>query len=110
MSGEAAETENVLAQFMIAYEADYVTPDGRLVIDDPEIRQALVKAIDRYAAIYRKGSTTPDSLTWADSGNNERFLAQSVVMTPNMSLSIPNALKSERSTTTTRTLRPSNGH
>jgi multiple sugar transport system substrate-binding protein len=96
MSGEAADTENVLNQFMIAYEADYVTPDGRLVIDDPEIRQALVKAIDSYTAIYRKGCTPPDSVTWADIGNNERFLAQAVVMTPNLSLSIPNALKSER--------------
>jgi multiple sugar transport system substrate-binding protein len=35
-------------------------------------------------------------VTWADIGNNERFLAQAVVMTPNLSLSIPNALKRER--------------
>ena len=83
-------------QFLIAYEADYVTPDGRLVIDDPEIRQRLVKAIDSYTAIYRKGCTPPNSVTWADIGNNKAFLAQSVVMTPNQSLSIPNALKSER--------------
>ena len=83
-------------QFMIAYEADYVTHDGKLVIDDPEIRQRLVKAIDSYTAIYRKGCTPPDSVTWADIGNNEAFLAQAVVMTPNHSLSIPNALKSER--------------
>ena len=96
MSAEAADTENAFGEFMTAYEADYVTPDGRLVIDEPEIRQALIKAIDSYTAIYRKGCTPPDSVTWADSGNNERFLAQSVVMTPNLSLSIPNALKSER--------------
>ena len=35
-------------------------------------------------------------MTWPDIGNNKAFLAQSVVMTPNLSLSIPNALKSER--------------
>jgi multiple sugar transport system substrate-binding protein len=35
-------------------------------------------------------------VTWADSGNNERFLAQAAVMTPNLSLSIPNALRRER--------------
>jgi multiple sugar transport system substrate-binding protein len=96
MSVEAADTENGFGQFVIAYGADYVTSDGRLVIDQPEIRQALVKAIDSYTAIYRKGCTPPDSVTWADIGNNERFLAQAVVMTPNLSLSIPNALKSER--------------
>jgi multiple sugar transport system substrate-binding protein len=96
MSAEAADTENVFGEFVKAYGADYVTPDGWLTIDDPEIRQALVKAIDRYTAIYRKGCTPPDAVTWGDSGNNERFLAQAVVMTPNLSLSIPNALKRER--------------
>ena len=36
------------------------------------------------------------SLTWGNPGNNEAFLAQRVVMTPNETLSIPNALKRER--------------
>ncbi len=48
---------------MAAYEADYVTRDGRLVIDDPEIRQRLIKAMDSYTAIYRKGCTPPDSVS-----------------------------------------------
>jgi multiple sugar transport system substrate-binding protein len=84
-------------QFLAANEADYVTRDGELVIDDPEIRQRLIAAIEAYTAIYREGCTPPDSATW-DSGadNNERFLDQTVVMTVNESLSIPNALKSER--------------
>ena len=96
MSIEAADTGNAFGQFQIAYGADYVTPDGRLVIDEPGIRQGLVKAIDSYTAIYRKGCTPPDSMTWPDIGNNKAFLAQSVVMTPNLSLSIPNALKGDR--------------
>ena len=60
MSVEAADTENGFGQFQIAYGAGYVTPDGRLVIDEPEIRHQLVKAIDTgYTAIYRKGCTHP---------------------------------------------------
>ena len=39
MSVEAADTDYQFFQFVAAYEADYVTRDGRLVIDDPEIRQ-----------------------------------------------------------------------
>jgi multiple sugar transport system substrate-binding protein len=96
MSIEAADTDNAFRQFMIAYGADYVTPDGRLIIDEPEIRQRLIKAMDSYTAIHRKGCTPPDSVSWPDIGNNKAFLAQSVVMTPNLSLSIPNALKGER--------------
>jgi multiple sugar transport system substrate-binding protein len=83
-------------QFKSAYEADYVTLDGRLVIDDPEIRQRLVEAIDSYTAIYRKGCTPPGSVAWGYRDNNEQFLAQTVVMTPNETLSAVNALKIDR--------------
>jgi multiple sugar transport system substrate-binding protein len=96
MSGQAFDTWFQFHQFLSAYEADYVTPDGHLAIDDPEIRRRLIKAIDSYTTVYRKGCTSPDSLTWGNPGNNEQFLAQAVVMTPNETLSIPNALKRER--------------
>ena len=96
MSAEANDTTFQFFQFVYAYDADYVTRDGKLVIDDPEIRRRLVKAIDSYTAIYRKGCTPPDSVTWDDRGNNRAFLAETVVMTTNNTLSIPNALKRER--------------
>jgi multiple sugar transport system substrate-binding protein len=84
-------------QFKSAYEADYVTPDGRLVIDDAEVRQRLVKAIDSYTAIYRKGCTPPDSVAWDKwYDNNKRFLDQVFVMTPNETLSAVNPLKHDR--------------
>ena len=96
MSAVAADTQDQFLQFLAADDADYVTREGKLVIDDPEIRQRLVKAIDSYTAVYRKGCTPPDSVNWTDAGNNKAFLAQTVVMTPNLSLTIPGALKRER--------------
>ena len=60
MSVEANDTKDQFFQLVHAYEADYVTRDGRLVIDDPEVRQRLVRAIDAYTAIYRKGCTPPE--------------------------------------------------
>ena len=94
MSGKF-DTELQVDQFRDAYGADYVTRDGRLVIDDLEVRRKLIKAIDSYAMIYRKGCTPPNSLTWDGRGNNQAFLTQAVVMTVNDTLSIPNALKHE---------------
>ena len=47
--------------------------------------------MDSYTAIYRKGCTPPDAVNWGSLENNERFLAQAVVMTPNDTLSILNA-------------------
>jgi multiple sugar transport system substrate-binding protein len=96
MSAEGADTQDQFFQFVAAYDADYVTREGKLVIDDPEIRRRLVQAIDSYTASYRKGCSPPDAVTWTESGNNQAFLAQRVVMTPNLSLSIPGALKRER--------------
>jgi multiple sugar transport system substrate-binding protein len=96
MSTESIDTSNGIWQFMYAYDADYVTRDGRLVIDEPEVRRRLIKALDGYTAVYRRGCTPPDSVTWDSYGNNALFLAQTTVMTVNQTLSIPNALKRER--------------
>ena len=48
--------------------------------------------MDSFTAVYRKGCTPPNSVTWGDAGNNKAFLAQTVIMTPNMTLSIPGVL------------------
>ena len=99
MSAKANDTRIQFEQFMQAYDANYVTREGKLIIDDPEIRRRLIKTMDSYTAIYRKGCTPPDSIDWTTSGNNNnnaRFLARVVVMLPNDTLSIPNALKRER--------------
>jgi multiple sugar transport system substrate-binding protein len=97
MSGQAADTQNQFFQFLAAYEADYVTRDGRLGIDDPGVRGKLIEAIDAYTAVYRRGCTPPSSITWnSNLDNNMQFLSQTVVMVLNDTLSIPNALKRER--------------
>ena len=97
MSEEPSETWVQFLQFVAAYDADYVTADGRLVIDQPEVRQNLVRAMEAYTSLYHKGCVPPDAVSWVTGAyNNQQFLAQTVVMTPNETLSIPNALKAER--------------
>jgi multiple sugar transport system substrate-binding protein len=96
MSVLADGTQFEFFHFVAANQADYITRDGQLVIDDPKIRRALVEALDSYTGIYRKGCTPPGSVTWGDPDNNKAFLAQTVVMTLNETLSIPNAVKRER--------------
>jgi multiple sugar transport system substrate-binding protein len=69
MSVDSRDTTNGFWQFVSAYEADYMTRDGRLIIDDPEVRRRLVRAIDSFTAVYRKGCTPPDSVAWANGDN-----------------------------------------
>src|SRR3954449_7963154 len=96
MSVEAADTEDQFFQFVQAADANYVSRDGKLLIDDPEVRRRLVTALSSYTEVWRKGCTPPDALTWKDPGNNKAFLAQRVVVTPNITSSITTAIKAER--------------
>jgi multiple sugar transport system substrate-binding protein len=68
------DTEFEFFQFLAANQADYVTRDGRLIIDDPEIRQKLVGVMDSYTAVYKKGCTPPDSVVWGNTGTTTRSL------------------------------------
>jgi multiple sugar transport system substrate-binding protein len=90
------DTQGGFFQFVAANEADYVASDGQLVIDKLTIKQKLIKIVENYTAIYRKGCTPPDAVNWSTRDNNNEFLAQNVVMTLNETLSIPNALKRDR--------------
>jgi multiple sugar transport system substrate-binding protein len=90
------DTENELEQFQLAYEAPWLDRDPHLQVDDPEIREGMIKALEAYTLIWRKGCTPPQSTSWTSVDNNKAFLAQTVVMTANTSLSVPAALRTAR--------------
>ena len=71
MSVDAVDTRERVLAVRRRLRGRLRDPDGRLVIDDPEVRRRLIKAIDSYTAIYRKGCTPPDSVDWDSYGNNE---------------------------------------
>jgi multiple sugar transport system substrate-binding protein len=90
------DTEFELTQFQLAYEASWLSRDGRLQVDDPKVRAGMVKAMSAYTEIWRKGCAPPNAVDWDGGGNNKAFLAQTVVMTANPSLSIAAALRTAR--------------
>jgi multiple sugar transport system substrate-binding protein len=110
MSAAAGDTDDELLQFELAYGTPWLGLDRRSQVDDPAVRAGIIRALDAYTAIWRKGCTPPDSTSWTNISNNKAFLAQTVVMTPNTSLSIPGARCARRGPTTTmRTPPPSSG-
>jgi multiple sugar transport system substrate-binding protein len=96
MSTTAPDTQEQLLQFQLAYGAPWLGFDHRPQVDDPAMRAGMAKALDAYTALWRKGCTPPDALGWTNKDNNDAFLAQRVVMTPNPTLSIPGALRAAR--------------
>jgi multiple sugar transport system substrate-binding protein len=96
MSAESVDTDDEFLQFQLAYGTPWLDLDRRPQFDRPEIRAGIIEALNGYTLIWRKGCTPPASTSWAAVDNNKAFLAQTVVMTPNTTLSIPGALKHER--------------
>jgi multiple sugar transport system substrate-binding protein len=96
MSASAVDTDDNLLQFELAQDTAWLSQDRRPQFDRPAIRAGIVRALNAYTDIWRKGCTPPGSVNWTNIDNNKAFLAQSVVMTVNSSLSIPSALRRER--------------
>jgi multiple sugar transport system substrate-binding protein len=96
MSAVGHDTDDDLFQFQLAYGTPWLDRDHQPRGDDPAVRAGIIKALAAYTAIWRKGCTPPDSTSWTNSSNNKAFLAQTVVMTPNATLSIPGELRTAR--------------
>ncbi len=74
--------------FMDAYNVKLVSDSGKVLVDDPTVRQNLIKAVTDYTAVYAKGCTPPSSTSWKDPDNNVAFHNKTTVMTHNATISI----------------------
>jgi multiple sugar transport system substrate-binding protein len=74
--------------FFDAYNAKLVNDAGKLMVDDPAVRQALINAITDYTAVYGKGCAPPSATSWKDPDNNVAFHNKTTVMTHNATISI----------------------
>ena len=74
--------------FMDAYNVKLVSDAGKLLVDDPAVRQGLINALTDYTAVYAKGCTPPSSTNWKDPDNNVAFHNKTTVLTHNATISI----------------------
>jgi multiple sugar transport system substrate-binding protein len=74
--------------FIIAYGGqDIVTPDGKLHLDDPKVREAALKALIYPTTAYKEGFVPPGAINWNDADDNNAFHAKQIVMDIERSLS-----------------------
>ena len=67
--------------FLIAYGGkDLVTPDGKLNSDNPQVRAAAAKAIERLTTPYKEGYVPPGCINWNDADDNNAFHSKLMVM------------------------------
>ena len=74
--------------FMDGYNVKLVNDSGKLLVDDPTVRNGLIQALTDYTAVYTKGCTPPSSTSWKDPDNNVAFHNKTTVMTHNATISI----------------------
>jgi multiple sugar transport system substrate-binding protein len=74
--------------FMDAYNVKLVDDSGKLLVDDPKVKQGLIGALKDYTDPYVKGCTPPSSTSWKDPDNNVAFHNKTTVMTHNATISI----------------------
>jgi multiple sugar transport system substrate-binding protein len=74
--------------FMDAYNVKLVDDNGKLLVDDPKVRQGLINALTDYTSVYTKGCTPPSSTSWKDPDNNVAFHNKTTILTHNATISI----------------------
>jgi len=76
-----ADGNNTFHHFMIAYGGyGIVTPDGRPHVDDPKVKEAVIKAITYISTAYKEGYVPPGALSWTDADDNNAFHAKQFIV------------------------------
>jgi len=88
MGVDATDSFYSFLTFVDAYNVKLVDADGKLLVDDPKVKQGLIGALTDYVEPYQKGCVPPSATSWKDPDNNVAFHNKTTVMTHNATISI----------------------
>ena len=72
---------NTMEQFIFAYGGkNLVGKDGKFNGKDPQVREAVTKAVERLSGLYKDGFIPPSSINWNDADDNNAFHSKLCVM------------------------------
>jgi multiple sugar transport system substrate-binding protein len=76
-----ADGNTLFHHFLIANGGDdIVTPDGRAHLDDPKVKEAVIKSLTYITTSYKEGYVPPGALSWSDADDNNAFHAKQILM------------------------------
>jgi multiple sugar transport system substrate-binding protein len=76
-----ADGNNTFHHFLIAYGGNgIVTKDGAPHLEDPQVKEAVVKAMTYISTAFKGGYVPPGALSWSDADDNNAFHAKQIVM------------------------------
>jgi multiple sugar transport system substrate-binding protein len=75
------DPNNLFHYFLIAYGGqDILTADGQLHLDDPKVKNAVIKTLIYPTNAYKEGFVPPGAINWNDADDNNAFHAKQIVM------------------------------
>jgi multiple sugar transport system substrate-binding protein len=76
-----ADGNALFHHFLIAYGGNgIVTPDGRPHLNDPQVKEAVIKSLSYITTAYKEGYVPPGALSWNDADDNNAFHAKQMIM------------------------------
>ena len=76
-----ADGNNTFHHFLIAYGGNgIVTKDGAPHLDDPQVKEAVIKALTYITTAYKEGYVPPGAVSWSDADDNNAFHAKQIIM------------------------------
>lgn len=89
MSDIGFDTYTSLMMFLDAYNVEVVNTEGNFLLAAPENRQGAIEALTEYTGFFTDGYVPSAALEWKGGGNNSSFITGNILMTHNLTLSIP---------------------
>ena len=71
-----------------AYNVKLVDESGKLLVEDPKVRDGLIAALRDYTDVYAKGCSPPSSTGWKDGDGAVAFNDRTTIMTHDYSIAI----------------------
>jgi multiple sugar transport system substrate-binding protein len=96
VTANGVDPNNLYYAFLIAYGGkDIFTKDGKAHVDDPQVKEAAIKALSYLTTAFKEGYVPPSAVNWNDADDNNAFHAQLMVMDVDGTLSTEVAIKAE---------------
>ena len=76
-----SDGNNIFHYFLFANGGQgLVTPDGQVHLDDPKVKEAVVKTVDYFTKAYKDGYIPSGAISWNDADDNNGFHSKLFVM------------------------------
>jgi multiple sugar transport system substrate-binding protein len=88
MGVESTDSFRSFMSWVDAYDVKLVDGAGKLLVDDPKVRDGLISALRDYTDVYAKGCSPASSTGWKDGGSGAAFNDRTTILTHDYSIGI----------------------